>query len=258
MQADYKNTYTSEILYHFVGREEPINHEQNYCTLLKVLSSGRISYRPYENLDGWGEVAVRFDWSKSLFNQDLIVPTVTCFADIPFEALGIHTKKYGQFGIGFEKQYVLFYGARPVMYIPYSPSDRFHPSPYGRHLVEDVEQTFRSFVEAQEKICAGRSIPETRYLGAPAQSAEHAVSQMHSMFGKDFLAFVKAFDCTLPDDHLENYYMEREWRKYQYLRFGPDQVRKVVVAPGFGARAKNDFPGYAHLVVEYQESTLEE
>jgi hypothetical protein len=70
------------------------------------------------------------------------------------------------------------------------------------------------------------------------------------MFGKDFLAFVKVFDCTLADDDPANYYMEREWRKYQYLRFEPDQVREVIVARGFGEEVSKDFPVYAQKVIE--------
>jgi hypothetical protein len=84
MKTSGKSAYTSEILYHFVGRKEPGNHEQNYSTLRKILSAGCISYHPHMDLDGWGDTAVLFDWNKSLLSQDLIVPTVTCFADIPF------------------------------------------------------------------------------------------------------------------------------------------------------------------------------
>jgi hypothetical protein len=46
------------------------------------------------------------------------------------------------------------------------------------------------------------------------------------------------------------YYMESEWRKYQYLRFEPDQVREVIVACGFGEQVSKDFPVYAKKVIE--------
>jgi hypothetical protein len=245
----HKSRYTSDIFYHFVGRKHPTYHKQNYDDLHTILSSGRVSYWPH-NEPGWGKTEFVINWDKSLLSQDLIVPTVTCYADIPFDDLGIHTKKYGQFGIGFEKRLVIYYGARPVMYVPYAPEDRFQASPYGMDLLQDLEQIFRSFNKATDQICEGKSIRETRILKTPAGSPEEAISEMHSMFGKDFLAFVKAFDCTLADDDPANYYMEREWRKYQYLRFEPDQVREVIVAHGFGERVIKEFPVYAKKVIE--------
>jgi hypothetical protein len=245
-----KSLYTSDIFYHFVGRKTPADHHENYKNLKKILAEGCISYWPHGEREGCGETGYVINWDKNLFSQDLIVPTVTCYAEIPFNALGIHTKKYGQFGIGFEKRILIYYGARPVMYVPFTPEDRFQPSPYGSHLIEDLEQTFRLFSQATDQICEGKSIPKMRTLGTPLGSPEEAISRMCSMFGKDFLAFVKVFDCTLPDNDPANYYMEREWRKYQYLRFEPDQVREVIVARGFGEQVNEDFPVYAQKVIE--------
>jgi len=247
----HQSRYTSDILYHFVGRNHPTDHDQNCHDLHTILSEGCVSYRPHTDPEGWGKTGYVINWEKSLFSQDLIVPTVTCYAEIPFDDLGIHTKKYGQFGIGFEKRAVIYYGARPVMYVPFTPEDRFQPSPYGMHLIEDLEQTFKSFAQAKDQICEGKSIPKVRTLKTPAGSPEEAISRMCSMFGKDFLAFVKVFDCTLANDDPTNYYMEREWRKYQYLKFKPDQVSEVIVAHGFGERVIKEFPVYAKKVIEY-------
>jgi len=249
-----KSGCTSNVLYHFVGRKCPTGHDKNYCNLRKILTQGCVSYWPHSNPEGWGETKYTINWKTNLFSQDqdLIVPTVTCYAEIPFNDLEIHIKKYGQFGIGFEKRLVIYYGARPVMYLPYTPKDRVEPSPYGMHSIENFEEIFKSFAQATDQICEGKSVRKTRLLKTPAGSPEEAISEMCSMFGKDFLAFVKVFDCTLPDDDPANYYMEREWRKYQYLKFNPEQVRKVIVARGFTERILKEFPAYAGKVVEYE------
>ncbi len=104
--------YTSEIFYHFFGRRDPANHEKNYCTLLKVLDGRRVSYPP-QTAAGWGDARYQINWNTNLLSQELIVPTVTCFCDVPFDHLGIHCTKYGQFGIGFDKQPLIIYGTPP-------------------------------------------------------------------------------------------------------------------------------------------------
>src|SRR5262245_41348680 len=152
------NSYTSEILYHFVGREDATDHNQNYHKLHTILSQGCVSHWPHDDPDGWGKVGFCINWNKSLFSQDLIVPYVTCYAEIPIDNLGIHICKYGHFGLGFEKRLPIYYGARPVIYIPFTPEDRFHPSPYGIHLIQNIEQTFKCFAQATDEICKAKSI----------------------------------------------------------------------------------------------------
>ncbi len=244
--------YTSEILYHFVGRTNPSDHEQNYVILRKILAAGCISYPPHSDTDGVGEIGFILDLNKSLFTQDLIVPTVTCYCEIPYLHLGIHSTKYGLFGLGFEKRLLVHHGARPVFYMPYSGHDQIGTSIHGPNLILNVERAFRSFGQLEDQISEGKSLI-TPSPNTPGVSAEQAIGGMFSMFAKDFLAFVKVFDCTLGDDHPENYYMEREWRKYQYLRFEAGQVGTIIVAPGFGDRARVEFPQYAKKIIEYQE-----
>lgn len=243
--------YTSEILYHFVGRTNPLDHEQNYSILHKVLTAGCVSYPPHSDTNGVGELGFILDLDKSFFTQDLIVPTVTCYCEIPYKQLGIHVTKYGLFGLGFDKRFLIRHGARPVFYMPYSQHDRMGLSIHGKNLILDVERVFKSFGQLEERVSEGK-FDTTRYLNTPAVSTKQAIEDMYSMFAKDFLAFVKPFDCSLSDDHPENYYMEREWRKYQYLRFEPDYVHTVIVAPKFGDRARLDFPMYAEKITEYQ------
>jgi abortive phage resistance protein AbiGi (putative antitoxin) len=245
------NGYTSEILYHFVGRANPLDHEQNYIVLSKILAAGCISYSPHSDTEGVGDIGFTLDLDRSLFSQDLIEPTVTCYCEIPYKLLRIHSTKYGLFGLGFEKSLLIQQGARPVFYMPYSRHDRIGLSFHGVNLLRNIERAFTSFGQLVEQISEAKS-DRTHYLNKPTVSTDQIIEDMHSMFAKDFLAFVKVFDCTLSDDHPKNYYMEREWRKYQYLRFEPGQVRTIIVAPGFGDRARTDYPMYAEKIAEYQ------
>src|SRR4051812_5389252 len=105
--------YISNELFHFVGRSHPTDHETNYQILLKVLDSRCISHPPHNS--DWGAHQITINWDKSIFTEELIVPSVTCFCDIPFETLGIHLKKYGMFGVSFDRSLLIKYGARPVI-----------------------------------------------------------------------------------------------------------------------------------------------
>src|SRR5258708_6962023 len=102
------NRYTSDELFHFVGRAHPNDHEANYETLLKVLRGGHISHPPHD--PNWGKTRQEFNWDKGLITEELIVPTVTCYCDIPMECLKLHTSKYGQFGLSFDRELLIRYG----------------------------------------------------------------------------------------------------------------------------------------------------
>jgi hypothetical protein len=50
-------------------------------------------------------------------SNNLINPDMVCFCDIPIGDLGIHIKKYGQFGLAFKKSFLIERGANPVLYV---------------------------------------------------------------------------------------------------------------------------------------------
>jgi len=56
-------------------------------------------------------------------------------------------------------------------------------------------------------------------------------------------AFMKFFDESLPEEHLENFYMEREWRVAGFVPFNLHDVQRVYVAPGYGDRIEHEFSG---------------
>lgn len=67
---------------------------------------------------------------------------MTCFCDIPFSKVSTHMSRYGEYGIGLDKESVLFnYRIQPIHYI----NDR---SP----LADDFREAFKSFYKAEEKL----------------------------------------------------------------------------------------------------------
>lgn len=237
--------YTSDELFHFVGFNSAADDEGNYRKLLKILHDGWVSYWPH-NQD-WGEVSVTTNWDGFLQREELIVPSVTCFADIPYGSLGIHTTKYGKFGISFSRDYLIKYGARPVMYVPLR-SDNWG-SPHGTTLLKNLEAIYKSFHNLLIKELP-HTPHESRSLGAYPDNKEAAISAMGNVFAKDFLAFIKPFNSHLATDHEKNYYMEREWRKYGNLRCNLEDINQIWVAKGYAAKLAQEFPDYASKTKE--------
>jgi hypothetical protein len=240
-----ESLYTSNEFFHFVGRNDPSADEANYNTLKKILDAGCVSHPPHEN--NWGRVGYAINWQKTLESEELIVPTVTCYADIPFDALGIHVKKYGKFGLSFPRDLLIQYGARPVMYVPTRVDD--WRSIHGTTLLQDIEAAYKG---VSDHVASKSSKPResTRNLGSEPTNEADAIDFMTSVFAKDFLAFVKPFNSHLALDHPNNFYTEREWRKHGNLKFNRMDLVTVLMAKGYSSQLDTDYPDYVGKIVE--------
>lgn len=76
---------------------------------------------------------------------------------------------------------------------------------------------------------------------------------MDDIFTQHFLAFIKPFNSELPDDHPDNFYLEREWRRYGNFWFQPDEVMRVLVKSGHIARLKRERPIHASKITAAPE-----
>jgi len=59
---------------------------------------------------------------------------------------------------------------------------------------------------------------------------------------------VKFFDHTLPDDHPNNFYMEREWRVVGNVQFSLPEVVRVLVPSQYGTQLRKDVPEFTGQV----------
>ena len=97
--------YVSDELFHSVGFRHPDEHRENYKILKEILAGGWISYWPHAK--DWGEHRIEINWDADMVKGEFLIPTITCFADIPYECLGFHGQKYGQFGISIDRSYLV-------------------------------------------------------------------------------------------------------------------------------------------------------
>lgn len=235
--------YTSSHLCHFVGWHTPDDDEHNWNTLCSILDDKCVSHPPH--VKGYGTIGYTLDLTKPLFSEELIVPTVTCFGDIPEDSLGWHVSKYGHFGLTFHRAFLIHWAARPVTYVPMA-SDDWQGGLNGMNLLRDLEATYKGFVEYRRgKITTGNGgtgKKAGRRMGQKPLTEEHVLGALDSLLGKDFLAYIKPFDSGLPPEDRRSFYMEREWRKFGNLCFEFEDVVQVWVASGYGARTCERFP----------------
>lgn len=239
-----QHDYTSNELFHFVGRSQPTDHETNYEILRKILRSNCVSHPPHDG--SWGSIGYIIEWDRRLEDDDLIVPTVVCFADIPWGALGIHVAKYGKFGVSFSRSLLVEHAARPVTYVPMWSRDG--GSRGGRALLRDIEATSKGFnkqlLEPQED-----SLPTSRSYGNEPSSSTEALAALEAIYFREFLAYLKPFNSELSKSDSSNFYMEREWRMLGNFKFKPDHVLRVTTAPEYVERFAFDFPAYREKVI---------
>lgn len=232
-------TYTSDELFHIVGRRHCADDEGNYQILRTILLQNCVSHPPH--IRDYGRVGYTISWDKGLLSEELFIPMVICFCDIPFAHLGIHCAKYGRFGLSFSKRFLASLGARPVIYYPYDPSNWLG---HGFSNLRDIESTYRGFwQQLDEKLDHSKTYP--RSMGKIPSSPEEATRAVSSMLGLEFMSFIKPFDFRLPETDRNNFYMEREWRKFANLQFQPNDVISILVASGFETRLAAEMPQYA-------------
>ncbi len=246
-----KGDYTSLELFHFVGHQDPKNHKANYEILKNVLRSKCVTYSPSDL--SWGPVEHKIDWNRSILDETLIVPTITCYADIPKNALDVHMKKYGFFGMSLDRQYLVSFHARPVTYIPIYSGDILGIS--GRTLIRDIESSVKGFYKYYLKTEEKNQEDYSRGLGSLPKDAKEFVSALKSTLLKDFIGFIKPFNSELNIDNPDNYYMEREWRKLGNIKFEEDVVHTVVILRDYEDDFLREFPQYKEKLKVVDENT---
>jgi len=171
---------------------------------------------------------MRSDGQKRPSTNEAIKCTMLCFCDIPPRQLKIHIQKYGSFGIAFSKQFLLRQGATPVHYVTRDASNRAVGIGSPRTVAERFDglraELQRVRFDLEEYITRiDRATPFLSKLPAPNTPLGHQLlgrfSALQSHFEELVFARMKFFTTGLPEDHDENFYMEREWRLHDGLAF---------------------------------------
>ena len=176
----------------------------------------------------------------------MFLANVVCFCDIPVEDLELHAAKYGRFAVCFRKGFLSAKGANPVYYLARNstiavPLDVV-VNPIPKHLKPSTR------AEYFDQMVQNQNLSGIHHL--QAAKSERNVSRMIAQDRANrFLAFhvysfMKFFDESMPDDHPDNFYMEREWRVLGNVGFSLEDVSRIILPEEYAKRFRADIPEF--------------
>lgn len=168
-----------------------------------------------------------------LSKNEMFVPEMICFCDIPLDDLTIHTAKYGTFGLSFSKGFIVKKGGAPVFYVP---NDALFDN---STKAESFDKMLPEYFRLIHQLMTQKS-PDTALSSDFRQLMELEHFLTFQIFG-----YLKAFDSRLEDDDPGNYYFEREWRVIENVQFTLEDVVRVLIPTSFARQFREDLPGYA-------------
>ena len=201
--------------------------------------------------------------------NEFVAPEMVCFCDIPLRDLAIHTTKYSRFGIAFPKPFLVKQGANPVMYVAATAAtplqltassgefvdffsnegeDSLLSPDQGRGLF--LEKLKRRMFEVLDQHAEQLQVEFDRYERGkhdPGALRQQMLSSVEFMMGTFcyLFGYLKTYDPSLPEDHPNNFYMEREWRVVGRVRFDLHDVVRIVVPAAYAERLRTDLPSFA-------------
>jgi len=250
-RANLHSAYVSTELTHFAGRGLPEGDQ--YAVLLSILRTGHLRGPGYQQ-----GVHVMHPYA-SMCGNDMYVPTVVCFCDIPSGSLGIHMAKYSQFGLSLRKDFLVQQGANPVFYVvrdsfvepnawPQSlpvPRPAQVLDPYDQAIAQPALVTKCAYFDVMLQMLHSALTIEMAVMAHGGQQGTNAyrrLSDLNSFLSLQLMAFVKFFDHSLPAEDAANYYMEREWRVLGDVHFTLRDIARVIVPKAYRARLVYDMP----------------
>jgi hypothetical protein len=253
--------YVSDELTHFVGsdlmkRNSSLNkerEEQLYARLLKILreevlvTGGKETGINADPSIGKKGITVERVVSYKVGSTDLatmIDPAVVCFCDIPVGDVDIHMSKYGPFGLAFSREFLLKHGANPVLYLAEDSVINDDEEKNGELFVKEMNNALLLLSELQWIEQRPEAAPRFSDLGDPPKRVLDDAMRAHQFLLIHVFSLVKAFRGDSADEDPENYYMEREWRRYGDLDFTLDDVRRIYLPSRFAKRLRVDLPEY--------------
>jgi Putative abortive phage resistance protein AbiGi, antitoxin len=244
--------YISKKLTHFVGKNETLMDSQ-YEILKEILKSRWLVHPPIPpNSKIQGNLTIKPD--AKISRNEMYSPQIVCFCDIPISELSIHVRKYSNFGLSFDKDFIVKKGGVPVFYIPKYGKVRFKEienmtaEEKCKKLMEEGLDGIHSHIDQSENF----DYMVSEYIKLFSEIKKFItdrnllkrISELQRFFDFHIFNHLKFFNHNLADDDERNYYFEREWRLNGYLRFRDEDVKTIIIPKKYAARFRKDFPDY--------------
>lgn len=250
MKDSFDQSYISNTLFHFVGRSAETD-EERYKILSTILSSQVLLFDPHKNRPNAVPMFRMEDFRK--LGEISSIPAV-CFCDIPISNLSLHMSKYSKFGIGLKKQDLCRKGVRPVWYIPKdAPSTIVSSEMIETRFPAELLKILKSTSTIIDKLTEGTDIADQPNVLSKDEEIQKCLQALHSghfFLLAEILWYFKFYDSSLPEEDINNFYYEREWRKVNSnLSFTQEKLDCVIVpSKSFRQELIYEFPQYKDIV----------
>lgn len=225
--------YVSNELTHFVGRAQPTRDAQ-FRLLCDIIRDGKLKacYTGPGIIAGVQAHTIHqpgtFGWGADgeLTDGTAVSNSMVCFCDIPVADLGMHMEKYSQFGLAFQKPFLLTQGVSPVFYV-------------AKTAVVGNDDTLGHVLDQAFRDWASLQLTFIKIL-----RDNHQAFMSMSCISTRMFSYVQGFDPSLPVEHKNNTYMEREWRTNNDVTFNLDDVFRIVLPQHYSQGFRDEFPSY--------------
>ncbi len=193
----------SSSLFHFTSRKD---------VLFKILQTGiRFSYC-YESFGG---------------RKGMAIPMI-CFCDIPLMRSLDHRSKYGDYAIGFNKEYLMSHSGvqlNPIQYVT-SPLVIFGRDSYSDLIVNHIDDGFNNIMNSiLEKYSVDKIKEEGIQIVDENLRYKLESFSIAKMFYRNQKAFSRHYQERIKNKTIINY-DEREWRLVPYLNEADEEYPK--------------------------------
>lgn len=231
--------YISKELTHFVGRGMP--EEAQYRLLVHIIASGLLTHTPH-----WPDATAHLEIKRGRISRnEMYNPTVVCFCDIPVTDIHIHMSKYSRFGLSFLKQFLISKGANPVYYVARN-SIVGNPKEGYSTRAEKFDKVMETYHSLFSLVTDALSRREGK--GRVPLNASQTYVDAEFFLDYNVFSFLKMFDDSLLDEDPDNFYMEREWRVLDNIKFKMDDVYRIILPQTFAKRLRKEVPTYTGQV----------
>ncbi|RDW15395.1 abortive infection system antitoxin AbiGi family protein [Oceanobacillus chungangensis] len=225
--------YVSKELTHFVGRHQ--QESERFDLLIDIIKSGLLLHKNITE-----DIKINRD-AHGL--EDIVTPGITCFADIPINDLSLHMKKYSNFGLAFNKDFLVEKGANPVSYIATNGIIReANGQPKNQNSIKEdyfkmnIKRYFSLMNQIQDMLKKKDEQGNVSILDE--------LQLLDTFLIKHVFSYLKPFDASKTDADKENYYLEREWRIVGDVQFTITDIARILIPEKYGKQLRTALPEY--------------
>ncbi len=215
--------------------KELTHFTEKYETLCAILMDQVLLGGPDIEFSRKGGIEFTSRYRENISNNFMIEVNKVCFSDIPEGQTDIHKAKYGQFGMAFDKDFIVRKGGIPVHYVPRNATINSRWANEGENRASFFDRmTKELYGYFDGLICEHLNNAEKK----------KTYERLHDFIEMHIKPYFKFYDHTLPDADRENYYFEREWYVVGNVKFKMSDVRNVLLPQECESKFRENFPQY--------------